>query len=313
MAPAGRSILFLGIALGGLLLVLVYPPAAVAVTFVASVLALPMDRNVPVRRACFYGAVLCNLAAIYYGSGSLLLAVAPLPFALVFVPTEFLLRRGPAYVLFMPFAGLAASLALLAVAWPVGWWGLALAPWALGVVMSLHSFQIWKNYQTYDARPKKLKVGQAMPPVRLPRRDGNGEFDLAAQKGRFTLLCFLRGDWCPMCHVMMRLFRQEAPRLAQHNVQLVSVSPDHGPSAQAFAHDLGLDYTMLVDEHAKLAADWGVLDQAEFKGDPVPMPVCLLVDPDGILRFMSRPDDFSSFADRTKVLALVEDHAAKAA
>jgi len=266
---------------------------------------------VPASRAAYYGSLLCHAAAIYYGSGSLLLAAVPLPIGLAACPNEFLLRRGPAVALGAAPIGFVLSLLLFALAWPTGPWGFAVAPWALSVLVVRQMYSIWRSYDAYVSRPKLLKLGQPMPPLRLPQRDG-GEFDLAEQKGRFTLLCFLRGDWCPMCHVMMRLFRKEAPRLAQHNVQLVSVSPDAGPAAQAFARDLGLDYTMLVDEHARLAADWGVLDKSEHNGDPIPMPVFMLVDPNGILRFLSRPDDFSTFVDKTRVLALVED-AAKAA
>ena len=311
MRRAAKSFISLGGALAGLLLVLVYPPAAVAVTFVATIMALPMDHNVPASRAAYYGSLLCHAAAIYYGSGSLLLAAVPLPIGLAACPNEFLLRRGPAVALGAAPIGFVLSLLLFALAWPTGAWGFAVAPWALSLLMLRHLYSIWRSYDAFVTRPMLLKLGHPMPPLRLPQRDG-GEFDLAEQKGRFTLLCFLRGDWCPMCHVMMRLFRKEAPRLAQHNVQLVSVSPDAGPAAQAFARDLGLDYTMLVDEHARLAADWGVLDKSEHNGDPIPMPVFMLVDPNGILRFLSRPDDFSTFVDKTRVLALVED-AAKAA
>jgi peroxiredoxin len=306
MRRAAKSFISLGGALAGLLLVLVYPPAAVAVTFVATVMALPMNHNVPASRAAYYGSLLCHAAAIYYGSGSLLLAAVPLPIGLAALPNEFLLRRGPAVALGAAPLGFVLGLLLFALAWPTGPWGFAVAPWALSVLVLRDLYAIWRSYDAFLARPALLKLGQPMPPLRLPQRDG-GEFDLAEQKGRFTLLCFLRGDWCPMCHVMMRLFRNEAPRLAQHNVQLVSVSPDAGPAAQAFARDLGLDYTMLVDEHARLAADWGVLDKGEHNGDPIPMPVFMLVDPNGILRFLSRPDDFSSFVDKTRVLALVED------
>jgi peroxiredoxin len=312
MRRSAKSFIGLGGALAGLLLVLVYPPAAVAVTFLAAFVALPMEHNVPAGRAAYYGTVLCNAAAVYHGSGSLLLALVPLPIGLSMCPNEFLLRRGPTFVLAAPPIALGLSGLLFALAWPTGWWGVAVAPWVLSVLTFPELYKIWRSYHVYAARPKLLKLGQPMPPLRLPRRDG-GEFDLAEQKGRFILLCFLRGDWCPMCHVMMRLFRNEAPRLARHNVQLVSVSPDAGPAAVAFARDLGLDYVMLVDEHARLAAEWGVLDQSEHNGDPVPMPVFMLVDPGGLLRFLSRPDDFSTFADKTRVLALVEDQAAKAA
>ena len=307
-----KPLVGLGVALAGLSLSFLYPPAAVGITFVAVLVALPIEFNVPLGRFATYAALLCNVAAIYLGSGSLFLAAVPLPFAFWMPPSEFIWKR-PKLFFWAPILGLAASLVLFALAWPTGVWGFALAPWLLGLFGAGMWINGHKRVRRYEERPKALKVGQPMPPLKLPKRDGGETFDLAAQNGRFTLLCFLRGDWCPLCHVMMRVFRKEAPKLAQHNVHLVAVSPNRGPDAEAFAKDLGIDYVMLVDEHAQVAKEWGILDLGEHNGDPVPMPVSLLVDPDGVLRFMSRPEDFSTFVDKTSVLALVEAHAAKAA
>jgi peroxiredoxin len=308
---ATKSLIALGMALAGLALALIYPPAAVAVTFVAVVFSLPMEFNVPGLRLVTYAAVLCNAASIYVGSGSLLLAMVPLPLAFWLPPTEFMASR-PRLMQWAHVICLGASAVLFALAWPTGYWGFAVAPWLLSLMIAMRWAQIPKSLRMYDERPKPLKVGSPMPPLRLPRRDGGPVFDLAEQTG-FTLLCFLRGDWCPICHVMMRLFRKEASTLAQYNVNLVAVSPTGGEAAQAFAKDMGLDYAYLVDEHAQLAKQWGILDLGEFNGDPVPMPVCMLIDPSGVLRFLSRPEDFSTFSDKSKVLALVEAHAAKAA
>jgi peroxiredoxin len=308
---AVKPLLGVGLALAGLAMHRVHPALAVGVTFVAVVAALPMDFNVPLGRMATYAALLCHAAAIYLGSGSLLLAAVPLPFALWMPPYELALKH-PRLLAWSPVIGLSSSAALFALAWPTGSWGFAVAPWLLGLLAVSRWLAAAKAERALDARPKLPKVGQPMPPLRLPRRDDGEAFDLAAQRGRFTLLCFLRGDWCPLCHVMMRFFRKEARRLAEHNVQLVAVSPESGPAANEFARDLGIDYTMLVDEHAATARLWGILDLGERKGDPVPMPVCMLVDPGGVLRFLSRPDDLSAFVGETKVLALVEAHAVKA-
>jgi peroxiredoxin len=308
---ATKSLIALAIAFGGLALAAVYPPAAVAVTFAAAVVSLPVGFNVPSLRLVTHLAIACNAAAIYVGSGSIWLAAVPLPFVLWFPPNEFLVRR-PALLAMSPAIGMGASLILFLLAWPTGGWGFAAAPWLIGLLVFRRSSEFAKSVDAFDQRPKLLKVGQPMPPLRLPRRDGE-LFDLAEQNGRFTLLCFVRGDWCPICHVMMRVFRKEASLLARYNVDLVAISPAHGEAAQTFARDMGIDYAFLVDEHAQIAKQWGILDLGEYEGDPVPMPLCMLVDPSGILRFLSRPEDFSTFADKSKVLALVEAHAAKAA
>jgi peroxiredoxin len=302
----------LGIAGAGVALAFVQPVVAVGVTFAAVFVCLPWQFNVPSLRLACYVALLCHAAAIYLGSGSSLLAAVPLPFALWMPPAEFMAKR-PLLLLWSPVVGIGASLLLLLLAWPTGIWGFAVAPWLIGLAPLSRWTGFAKSVRAYDERPKGLKVGQPMPPLRLPRRDGGEPFDLGQRTGRFTLLCFLRGDWCPICHVMMRVFRKEASALARYNVDLVAISPEHGEAAHAFARDLGLDYVFLVDEHAELAKRWGILDLGEHNGDPVPMPVCMLIDPAGVLRFLSRPEDFSTFLDKSKVLALVEAHAPKAA
>lgn len=307
-----RGLLGLGIALGGLGLAFAYAPAGVAVTFAAALLCMPMDFNVPGRRLMLYGAMLCNAGAIYVGSGSLLLAAVPLPLAFG-VPTEFLAKRSPVLLVAAPWIGAIASLVLFGLAWPTGLWGFAVAPWLIGLLPLTRWFEYAKAVQTYDQLPKPLKIGQPIPPLRLPRVDGGEPFDFADRQGRFTLLCFVRGNWCPVCHVMMRVFSKEAETFARYNVDLVAISPEQGVAATSFARDMGLDYTFLVDEGAQVAKAWGILDLGEHNGNPVPMPVCMLVDPQGILRFLSRPEDIASIADKRRVLALVEAHAAKAA
>jgi peroxiredoxin len=314
MRRTAYSLVGLGVALVGLALAFLYAPLGVGLSFAGTFVALPMSRvNTPMGRAAYYAALFCYCGAVYVGSGSLALALVPAPVGLAMCPTEFLMGLGPVVTLRTPLAGFVLSLVAVAFAWPVGVWGFAVAPALIAVVPVRQMLKILSGDEAFTARPRPLKVGQSMPALSLPRRDGAGTFDLEAERGHFVLLCFLRGDWCPMCHVMMRLFRREAPRLARHNVHLVSISPDGGPAAQEFARDLGLDYTMLVDEESKVAASLAILDPAASDVKPFPMPVCLLIDPDGVLRFVSRPHDFSSFVDESKVISLVEGGKSRAA
>ena len=66
----------------------------------------------------------------------------------------------------------------------------------------------------------------------------------------------------------------------------------------------------LVDEGSQTAKRLGLLEGAQKDGEEVPSPVSLLVDAEGILRYVSRPFDFTSFTNTSKVVQLLEAPAA---
>ena len=118
---------------------------------------------------------------------------------------------------------------------------------------------------------------------------------------------FVRGDWCPVCHVMMRIISKEAATLAKHNVKLVLISPSEGKVDEEFAKQIGLQSDFVHDKDSAFAVSIGLLEaKAAKEGKDVPLPVAILVDPQGIVRHVSRPDDVTAFSSENKLVRILE-------
>lgn len=294
----------LGLSAMGLALCTVSPIASTVITGLAPWVALigAMTFNVPASRWAFRGTVLAQTAAAYLLSGSVPLALAAFfAFMTQDLPTEPKLKLIGSFGLGLiryPFA--AASIAAFAAAWPVGAIGFALTPaflfLVLGILMTANGItEVAPNRK--GPRNATVKIGEPAPDLILPLRSGDGQFKLSEQRGRHVLLCFLRGDWCPVCQVLMRLYRKAAPMLNEHGVKLVMINPSSGEEARAFARDMGLEYEILVDEDLRAARALGIVSKLKgLDGKQYPLPISLLVDPQGMVRFISGVDDPSLLA-----------------
>jgi peroxiredoxin len=151
----------------------------------------------------------------------------------------------------------------------------------------------------------KVAIGQGAPEVKLPQIGTQVEWSLEGERGRFVLLCFLRGHWCAVCHIMMRIYKAEAPKLLAHGVKLVAVTPTGGPEAAEFARQIGVDYTVLIDEGNQLAQQFGALQPQAFQGKDAPLPASFLIDREGKVRYASRPKDVASFLDPREIIAIL--------
>ena len=122
----------------------------------------------------------------------------------------------------------------------------------------------------------------------------------------------VRGDWCPVCRVKMKIYQHDAPELKDQGVMLVAVSPSEGPEAEGLARALGIDYTLLVDPGNELAARFGAVQQKAFGGKDAPMPVSFLIDPDGKLQHGSRPNDIATFLDPLSLAPILQNRGGNA-
>jgi peroxiredoxin len=125
-----------------------------------------------------------------------------------------------------------------------------------------------------------------------------------------VLLQFSRGDWCPVCHVMMRVLKREAARLKDNNIVVVMISATEGADAEEFVRELGLPYRILRDPSCVTAKAYGAFDATAFGGKGGHLPATFVVAPDGTLALSSRSDDVASFLDPSEVLRLLEQPAA---
>lgn len=297
MSSAGLRWGALGLGVGGAAVgELVWAPAGVALTFAAVVVGFGAIKvlNVLASRLTFVAAAALHGLVIARASGEPLLGLAPVVALAVMVPWEGVGRRAGYQASWAVPVAFAVELALGAAVRPPGPWHLALLPTLLFMLFFAVMFVVELRRLERRAAGVTARVGDVLPDFTLPARLGRGDFQLSAHRGHHLLLCLLRGDWCPMCQVMMRIITKDMALLAAHDVRVVAVSASDGPEADDFARLLGVDYPVLVDPSCTVAALLGAVDADRPEpGRSTNLPAMCLVGPDGRLRFVSTAADLT--------------------
>lgn len=319
MGKVAKSWALLILPLAGVGLVFVHPAVGMGVALfggVAVVLSV-FSLNVPAARAAAVVGSLTAASAVYLASGSLLLAVSILPVLVLLLPYEVVLRTNRDASDYATAVGVLAGLVIAGLAWPTltsPWW--AAGPgviFALGALLGLVSIKARNDYLTLLPK-SKVRIGEPLPvDVSLPTRDGGAPFSLADHIGEFVLLVFIRGDWCPVCHVMLRIVSKERETLTRHGVRIAIISPTESQMDDEAVTRLGLDPGMLHDADSGLARSLDLLQRGKYEGKDVPMPVTILIDRDGKVRHMSKPDDVTAYSNERKVISILEASTAQAA
>jgi peroxiredoxin len=138
-------------------------------------------------------------------------------------------------------------------------------------------------------------LGQAAKDFSLPDQDGNIVNLSDFKDQRTVLLIFVRGDWCPMCHMMLRTYDKRKEEFQEKNIMLLAIGPDPVGVNKAMVEKLGVDFKVLSDEGQRTARVYGVQIQ-EYKNnfapkqeDGIPLPASFLTDKQQIVRYVSSP------------------------
>lgn len=268
-------------------------------------------QNTPGVRFGYYLAVAGLAAAIYLATRSIGLSLAAFAFGLPLHANEAIMRRFSLHRL-QTVAGLVLGAALMLSAYREGWWLLSVALMA-GFALMFSAFSLWEiGLVKRVLGGATIRVGEGLESFTLPYRDGGGTFELAAERGHYVLLCFVRGDWCPVCHVLMRIIVREAPVLKEHDVHVVLITPSAGSMDATLQQALGITTQMVIDEGAALARKLGLIE-GKRQGEDVPLPVAVLVGPDGRVLDISRPDDVTAFTTESRIAQVLQTRAGAAA
>lgn len=141
----------------------------------------------------------------------------------------------------------------------------------------------------------QIKLGQPAKDFSLPDQNGNMVNLSDFKNERTVLLVFVRGDWCPMCHMMLRTYDKRKEEFQQKNIMLLAVGPDPVGVNKAMVEKLGVDFRVLSDEGQRTARVYGVQIQdyknnfAPKQPDGIPLPASFLVDANQIVRYVSSP------------------------
>jgi peroxiredoxin len=206
---------------------------------------------------------------------------------------------------------------------PGGW-----AKWVFPTPVLLFGFYIAngvildsKGLLAYLKKRKYVETGSPAPEFALPDQDGNiiKLSDFSKKDGdhkRNLLLIFVRGDWCPGCHMMLRTYQRESHRFKEKNILCVAIGPDPVGVNRAMVEKLGLDFKVLSDEGQKIAQTYGCrldddenlhpVKESHKYEEGIPLPASFLVDKNGIVRYSSRPDHVGEFLDPSKIFPILE-------
>ena len=158
----------------------------------------------------------------------------------------------------------------------------------------------------------RVKIGSPASDFELP--DQNGQLVKLSdfKDKRHLLLVFVRGDWCPGCHMMLRTYEKNNLLFQKKNVYVMAIGPDPIGVNREMVEKLGLDFKVLSDENQRTAMNYGVQMKeynnsfAQSYEPGIPLPASFLIDKNGIVRYVSRPDKVGEFLNPSLIFPIVE-------
>lgn len=156
-----------------------------------------------------------------------------------------------------------------------------------------------------------IEIGKEAPEFTLPDQNDQPVTLSDFRNTRDLLLIFVRGDWCPGCHMMLRTYQKEKEKFQEKNIMVLAIGPDPVGVNLEMVQKLDLDFKVLSDEAQQTAMRYGVQIREyehvmhDFK-DGIPLPASFLVDRNGIVRYVSRPDKIGEFLNPSLIFPIIE-------
>ncbi len=157
----------------------------------------------------------------------------------------------------------------------------------------------------------RVQIGKPANEFELPDQDGNLVKLSDFKDKRHLLLVFVRGDWCPGCHMMLRTYEKNREKFQEKNVLVIAIGPDPVGVNREMVEKLGLDFKVLADDKQQIARIYGVQlkefdhDFAEAYEEGIPLPASFLIDKNGVVQYVSRPDKVGEFLNPSLIFPIL--------
>lgn len=168
--------------------------------------------------------------------------------------------------------------------------------------------------------------GTAMPDGDLLDAHGKPTTLATSTAGQPAVVVFYRGAWCPYCNLALRAYEQElVPELKARGATLVALSPQKPDGSLTTQETNALSFAVLSDHGNQIAAKLGILmptneetlktqrslglDVAEVNSDgeaTLPMPTTLVVDADGVIRWIDVHPNYATRSEVSDILAALD-------
>ncbi len=158
-----------------------------------------------------------------------------------------------------------------------------------------------------------IQVGDPAPDFELPSTDGEWVRLSQYFPHNPVLLLFVRGDWCPGCHMMLRTYERNKHRFYGKNVVILGIGPDPLGVNKAMIERLGISFKMLSDEHFVVLRQYGNRYANQFLQktaagyeEGIPLPAAYLIDRYGIVRYISSAEYVGEFLDPNTIFPVLD-------
>ena len=197
---------------------------------------------------------------------------------------------------------------------PFSWdqWLLPIIPLIAAVGLTLSYIQDARQMMQLTRGGYRVQVGRLAPDFELPDQDGN-LVRLSDLRGKHpVLLIFVRGDWCPGCHMMLRTYERNRARFKEKGVHVIGIGPDDISVNLSMVQRIGVGYRMLSDDKQEVSGQYGVvynnplIETMVDYSKGMPLPASFLVDADGVVRYASRPDRVGEFLDPELIFGVLD-------
>lgn len=103
-----------------------------------------------------------------------------------------------------------------------------------------------------------LDLNQSAPSFELPNQQGQSvQLTELLEKGP-VVVTFYRGSWCPYCNLQLRALQARLPEIHELGAQLVAISPQSPDGSLSDNEISNMDFVVLSDQNADVAASYGV-------------------------------------------------------
>lgn len=191
-------------------------------------------------------------------------------------------------------------------------WTAPLLPIGFALGLSFSYVQDARHMRKRTKYGYRVLVGAEAPGFALPDQDGN-IVSLSDYLGKHpVLLIFVRGDWCPGCHMMLRTYEQKHARFLEKGVHVLGIGPDNIEVNRDMVRRIGVGYRMLSDDAQEASGRYGVIynnpviEMGVDYAEGIPLPASFLVDVNGIVRYVSRPDRVGEFLDPELIFGVLD-------
>jgi peroxiredoxin Q/BCP len=172
------------------------------------------------------------------------------------------------------------------------------------------SFAELKAFRRGAKKELGVEIGKKAPDFSLPDQDGK-TVTLSEYHGiQSVLLLFVRGDWCPTCHIMLRTYEKNNDQFKRKNVMIIALGPDPQGVNKEMVKKLSLNYRILADDKQEALAVYGIQYLEPIMGQqfPVgsPLPASILIDKNGIVRHFARSDRAGEFLNPMQIFSVLE-------